>query len=215
VAAWAARFLFTGETLNQRIGRLFCGERARVLIAQLMLAARRRLAARRAHQRLGYPHTRGVGGEPAGIPGSARAGHARPLHARPGVDGCLGPGRPGGAERFADYQQWGLGSSRNWQRARATVGRNAEPSGSRNTRRIADKKKKLSYKEARRIRQHRATHRGCGEGLQTKHDILVDPAIMSDGARLRAASLEMDAAQKTIDQLYARWAELEQRKTES
>jgi len=38
---------------------------------------------------------------------------------------------------------------------------------------------------------------------------------MSDGARLRAASLGMDAAQKTIDQLYARWTELEQRKTES
>src|SRR5260370_9273279 len=37
VAAWAARFLFTGENLNQRIGRLSGGERARVLIAQLML----------------------------------------------------------------------------------------------------------------------------------------------------------------------------------
>src|SRR6266481_1825735 len=37
VAAWAARFLFTGEALNQRIGRLSGGERARVVIAQLML----------------------------------------------------------------------------------------------------------------------------------------------------------------------------------
>jgi hypothetical protein len=42
--------------------------------------------------------------------------------------------------------------------------------------------------------------------------LLVDPAIMSDGARLHAASLEMDAAQKRIDQLYARWVELEQKK---
>src|ERR1700685_3972397 len=37
VASWAARFLFTGEQLNQPIGRLSGGERARVLIAQLML----------------------------------------------------------------------------------------------------------------------------------------------------------------------------------
>jgi hypothetical protein len=35
---------------------------------------------------------------------------------------------------------------------------------------------------------------------------------MSDGARLHAVSLEMEAAQKTIDQLYARWAELEQKR---
>ena len=37
VASWAARFLFTGEALNQKVGRLSGGERARVLIAQLML----------------------------------------------------------------------------------------------------------------------------------------------------------------------------------
>src|SRR6202008_5203887 len=37
VASWAARFLFKGEQLNQPIERLSGGERARVLIAQLML----------------------------------------------------------------------------------------------------------------------------------------------------------------------------------
>ena len=37
VASWAARFLFSGEDLNQPVGRLSGGERARVLIAQLML----------------------------------------------------------------------------------------------------------------------------------------------------------------------------------
>ena len=37
VASWAAKFLFTGEQLNQPVGKLSGGERARVLIAQLML----------------------------------------------------------------------------------------------------------------------------------------------------------------------------------
>ena len=37
VASWAARFLFTREQLSQPVGRLSGGERARVLIAQLML----------------------------------------------------------------------------------------------------------------------------------------------------------------------------------
>ena len=37
VASWAAKFLFSGEQLNQPVERLSGGERARVLIAQLML----------------------------------------------------------------------------------------------------------------------------------------------------------------------------------
>src|SRR6266540_2859956 len=37
VAAWADRFLFTAEQLNQPVSRLSGGERARVLIARLML----------------------------------------------------------------------------------------------------------------------------------------------------------------------------------
>ena len=45
--------------------------------------------------------------------------------------------------------------------------------------------------------------------MQVKHDALLDPAIMSDGARLHAASLELEAAQQMIDELYARWVALE------
>ena len=37
VASWAAKFLFSGEQLDQPVERLSGGERARVLIAQLML----------------------------------------------------------------------------------------------------------------------------------------------------------------------------------
>src|SRR5437763_16935949 len=37
VASWAERFLFASEQLNQWVGRLSGGERARVLIAQMML----------------------------------------------------------------------------------------------------------------------------------------------------------------------------------
>jgi len=45
--------------------------------------------------------------------------------------------------------------------------------------------------------------------LQAKHETLSDPAIMSDGSKLHAVSLEVEAAQKAIDELYARWEELE------
>jgi ABC transport system ATP-binding/permease protein len=38
---------------------------------------------------------------------------------------------------------------------------------------------------------------------------LENPAIASDAFRLVAAQAEMEAAQKALDALYARWAELE------
>ena len=40
---------------------------------------------------------------------------------------------------------------------------------------------------------------------------LEDPAIMSDAARLHVTYAQMEEAQKKVDELYARWAELEQK----
>ena len=61
--------------------------------------ARRRAAARRAHQRPRHPDAGDPRGEPARLPGRARPGHARPLPARPRVHAAArarrqGRGRP-------------------------------------------------------------------------------------------------------------------------
>jgi hypothetical protein len=72
-------------------------------------------------------------------------------------------------------------------------------------------KKKLSY-EVRELETIEQRIAQAEKELQTKHDALHDLAIMSDGSRLHAASMEMEAAQKTIDHLYARWVELEQKR---
>jgi len=40
---------------------------------------------------------------------------------------------------------------------------------------------------------------------------LHDPATAGDPARLHAASVELESAQKSVDTLYARWAELEEK----
>jgi ABC transport system ATP-binding/permease protein len=50
------------------------------------------------------------------------------------------------------------------------------------------------------------------EILQAKRVQLEDPAIASDGPRLLTAHAELEAAQNTVDTLYARWAELEKKK---
>jgi ATP-binding cassette subfamily F protein uup len=124
-----------------------------------------------------------------------------------GLDGL------GGAERFADYSQWEA-----WQRsqlAEGKINRSVEtqsPSGVANVPKSSLTKKKFSYKEARELETIEQRIADAERELQAKHDVLQDVAIMNDGARLHAASMEMDAAQRTIDQLYARWVELEQKK---
>ncbi|MGA7423676.1 MAG: ABC transporter C-terminal domain-containing protein, partial [Candidatus Sulfotelmatobacter sp.] len=74
-------------------------------------------------------------------------------------------------------------------------------------------KKKLSYLEAREYDtiEHRVAE--AEVVLQAKRDQLEDPGIVSDGPRLMNAHAEMEAAQEKVDQLYARWAELEKKKT--
>jgi ATP-binding cassette subfamily F protein uup len=85
------------------------------------------------------------------------------------------------------------------------------PSAATGAAKVSLAKKKLSYKEAREFESIEARIAAAERELQAKHDALLDPVIMSDGARLHAASLELDAAQKAIDALYARWVELEQK----
>jgi len=216
VAAWAARFLFTGETLNQRIGRLSGGERARVLIAQLMLQPADVLLLDEPTNDLDIPTLEVLEESLLEYRGAlVLVTHDRYMLDRVstvvfGLDGL------GGAERFADYQQW-----ESWQRAQLAAGKtNASvetqsPSGTANAPKASLTKKKFSYKEARELETIEQRIADAEKELQAKHDLLQDPAIMSDGSRLHAASIEMDAAQKTIDYLYTRWAELEQRKSQA
>ena len=212
VAAWAARFLFDGEQLNQQVGRLSGGERARVLIAQLMLQPADVLLLDEPTNDLDIPTLEILEESLLEFRGAlVLVTHDRYMLDRVstvvfGLDGL------GAAERFADYQQWEA-----WQRAQQAAGKSNASVETQSPSRIAVgpktslTKKKLSYKEAREFETIEERIAAVEKELQAKHDALLDPAIMSDGARLRAASLELDAAQKAIDALYARWVELEQK----
>jgi ATP-binding cassette subfamily F protein uup len=216
VAGWAARFLFTGEQLNQPVGRLSGGERARVLIAQLMLQPADVLLLDEPTNDLDIPTLEILEESLLEYRGAlVLVTHDRYMLDRVstvvlGLDGL------GGAERFADYQQW-----EQWQRSRQTEGRGAVGGTMRESGTpapdvagkpaIASAKKKLSYIEMREFESIEQRIAEAEKELQAKHDALHDPAIVSDGARLTAASLEMEVAQRTIDQLYARWVELEQK----
>ncbi len=210
VASWAARFLFTGEQLNQPVGRLSGGERARVLIAQLMLQPADVLLLDEPTNDLDIPTLEILEESLLEYRGAlVLVTHDRYMLDRIstvvlGLDGL------GHAERFADYAQWD-----EWQNAqlaapksKAAVVAPISPGNSAAAAPTAAKKK-LSYKETRELETIEQRIADAERGLQAQHDSLLDPAVMSDGVRLRAVSLGLEAAQKTIDQLYARWAELE------
>ena len=213
VAAWAARFLFSGEALNQRVGRLSGGERARVLIAQLMLQPADVLLLDEPTNDLDIPTLEILEESLLEYRGAlVLVTHDRYMLDRVStvVLGLDGNGR---AERFADFSQWEI-----WLRAQKSAGKSVlandgksggeSASGTKNTK---GKKKKLNYLETRELETIEQRIADAEKELQTKHDSMLDPAVMSDATRLHALSLELESAQELIDELYTRWGELEKK----
>jgi ATP-binding cassette subfamily F protein uup len=218
VASWAARFLFTGEDLNRPVGKLSGGERARVLIAQLMLQPADVLLLDEPTNDLDIPTLEILEESLLEFAGAlVLVTHDRFLLDRVstvvfGLDGLAG------AERFADYFQWEEWKEEN-ERARGKSSAAAATNGSAKSRTAtvpalaaaapANSKKKLSYKEARELEMMEKTIHEAEAKLEEKLSALHDPLISSDAAKLHAASVELEQAQKAVDHLYARWAELE------
>jgi len=208
VASWAARFLFTGEALNQKVGRLSGGERARVLIAQLMLQPADVLLLDEPTNDLDIPTLEILEESLLEYRGAlVLVTHDRYMLDRVSTV-VLGLDGMGAAERFADYGQWEI-----WQREQAAEKKSEARSTAASipTAAVPAGKKKLSYKETKELEGMEQRIAEAEKELQGKHDLMLDPKVMSDAARLRELSLELEAAQEAIDAMYARWGELEQK----
>ena len=209
VASWAARFLFSGEQLDQPVERLSGGERARVLIAQLMLQPADILLLDEPTNDLDIPTLEILEESLLEFRGSlVLVTHDRYLLDR--VSGVvLGLDGQGGAESFADYGQW-----ETWQEERKRA-RNQTEASSRpipvSSAPPVSAQTKFSYLEAREYAGIEQRITEAEQRLKRKRAALEDPAIASDGPRLIAAQAEMEAAQKDLDTLYARWAELQEK----
>jgi ATP-binding cassette subfamily F protein uup len=206
VASWAARFLFKGEQLNQPVERLSGGERARVLIAQLMLQPADVLLLDEPTNDLDIPTLEILEESLLEFRGSlVLVTHDRYMLDRVSTI-VLGLDGQGGAESFADYSQWEL-----WQAARKQEAGQKNGSAPRAAapRLVPSAKKKLSYLEAREYAGLEQRIAQAEESLRQKRTNAEDPAIASDAERLLLAHSELQQAQKDVDALYERWAELE------
>ncbi len=199
VASWAARFLFTGEQLNQPVGRLSGGERARVLIAQLMLQPADLLLLDEPTNDLDIPTLEILEESLLEYTGAlVLVTHDRYMLDRVSTM-VLGLDGRGGAEAFADYLQWEEWQAESKQPARST---GSEPPAKPSRGAETAAKKKLSYLEAREFATIEQRIAEAEETLQRKRGAAENPAIASDAAQLLKAHAEMDEAQKAVDELY-------------
>ena len=208
VASWAAKFLFKGEQLNQPVDRLSGGERARVLIAQLMLQPADVLLLDEPTNDLDIPTLEILEESLLEFRGSlVLVTHDRYMLDRVSTI-VLGLDGQGGAERFADYSQW-----ETWQaeREQASLG-SARVLASPGHRGVSDLvEEEALVSRSARVCQHRGPCRRRRTCTGTKRNAAEDPAIASDATRLMTAHSELEEAQNAVDELYARWAELEKK----
>jgi ABC transport system ATP-binding/permease protein len=214
VASWASRFLFTGEQLNQPVANLSGGERARVLIAKLMLEPADLLLLDEPTNDLDIPTLEILEESLLEFRGSlVLVTHDRYLLDRVSTT-VLGLDGEGNVGQFADYRQW-----EDWRdelhqsSSKPTAAAPAQPSATAAVSNKPASSKKLSYLESREYAAIEERIAEAEAAVEQARAALLDPAIASDAARLQAAMERDAAAQQALDALYARWSELEAKLT--
>jgi ATP-binding cassette subfamily F protein uup len=205
VASYAARFLFTGEQLNQPVERLSGGERARVLIARLMLEQADVLILDEPTNDLDIPTLEILEEALLEFRGAlVLVTHDRYLLDRV-TNVVVGLDGRGNAALFADYLQW-----EDWRAESGSISVQAaqKPARAPGATPSSIAKKKLSYIEQRELDSIVARIDALDAALAAARERVEDPAVATDASALTEALAELDVAQKSHDAAYERWAEL-------
>ncbi len=205
VAGWAKRFLFRSEQLETSVSRLSGGEKARIVLARLMLQPADLLVMDEPTNDLDIPTLDVLEESLLEFPGAlVLVTHDRYLLDRVST-GVLALDGRGNAEYFADYSQ-ALATQSDVGRASARLPRE-ERAEARPT--PPAKPKRLGYLEQREFDSMEANVLAAEERLSEAKARAEDPSIAADANALQQRYAELNAAQAEVDRLYARWAELE------
>ncbi len=213
VASWAARFLFTGEQLNQPVKNLSGGERARVLIARLMLEPADVLLLDEPTNDLDIPTLEILEENLLEFPGAlVLVTHDRYLLNRV-ASTVLGLDGRGHIGKFADYAQWETWVEEQGEDkpAKMNVAGSAQPTTAMSGFEAGNnspQKRKLSYLDAREFAAIEQRVEASDARLTAARRQVEHPEIASDSAALQKALAELEIAQLENTKLYARWAEL-------
>ncbi|HEU4501359.1 MAG TPA: ABC-F family ATP-binding cassette domain-containing protein [Nitrospira sp.] len=208
--SWAKRFLFKPEQLDLPVSRLSGGEQARLLIARLMLQPADLLILDEPTNDLDIPTLDVLEDSLLEFTGAlVLVTHDRWLLDRVSTR-LLALDGTGRAEWFADYAQWEAAQARSAGDARRPATALAA-----STVKTPLKRKGLSYREQQewekieeQILKAEAVVAACQSAVN-------DPGIASSAEALQERYNALHAAQADVERLYARWAELDEKRTQA
>lgn len=203
VASWAKRFLFRTDQLEMPVNRLSGGEQARILIARLMLQPADLLILDEPTNDLDIPTLEVLEESLLDFPGAlVLVTHDRFLLDRVSTI-LLALDGTGRGVFFADYAQWEA-----VQKMVAPEPRLVSPKPSR---RESNQAPRLSSREKREWEQMEERILEAEEILAACQRAVDDPAVASDPVALQERYATLEAARVSVDTLYTRWAELEEK----
>ncbi|HSM52297.1 MAG TPA: ABC-F family ATP-binding cassette domain-containing protein [Thermoanaerobaculia bacterium] len=202
VASWAKRFLFRPEQLVTPVGRLSGGEKARIVLARLMLRPADLLVLDEPTNDLDIPTLEVLEEALLEFSGAlVLVTHDRYLIDRVStrIVALDGSGTVG---LYADYAQWEADQGGTPARKRSAPSPASPPPA-------RAKAKRLSYREQREWEGMEAAVLAAEARVEEARRHAEDPAVATDAAALHERCAALAAAQLEVDRLYARWAELE------
>lgn len=205
VNAWCQKFMFPVNLLEMPISELSGGERARILIARLMLQPADILLLDEPTNDLDIPTLELLEESLLEFPGAiVLITHDRMMLDRVST-AILGLGSNSEGHLFADYIQWQAFQEKPKTVKPLTV----EKETKQNIIPADPKPKKLSYKEKQELLQMESTILKLEEEISKLQKRLDDPIISADPLQLQKACEELHEAQSYLEKLYQRWQELE------
>jgi ATP-binding cassette subfamily F protein uup len=205
ISAWAQKFLFRSEQLDLPVGELSGGERARVLIANLMLRPADVLVLDEPTNDLDIPTLDVLESSLEEFPGAlVMVTHDRYLLDRISTEIVALDGK-GEAKVYADLAQWEYARE-------ATAAEPVEKKPA--TRKPTSEKaasKRLTWNEQRELERMEETIHEAEATVQHLQARVADPKIAADYQQSHETYEQLAAAQQEVERLYERWAELAER----
>jgi ATP-binding cassette subfamily F protein uup len=212
LVSWAKRFLFRPEQLDLPVSRLSGGEQARLLIARLMLQPADVLMLDEPTNDLDIPTLDVLEENLLEFPGALiLVTHDRWLLDRVSTM-MLALDGTGNAEWFADFAQWEAAQERG---ASGSSGPVPTRAASNNGPKPKQARKGLSHSEQKEWDKIEGLIVKAEAAVTTCQTATEDPAVTSDATALQARYTALAEAQTNVERLYARWTELEEKRTQA
>jgi ATP-binding cassette subfamily F protein uup len=197
VYGWAERFLFRKEQMDYPLSRLSGGEQARVLIARLMLRPADILLLDEPTNDLDLQSLEVLENSMMDFPGAlVLVTHDRYLLERVSQNLLALDGR-GGANYYADLSQWEAAREEHDSRGAVKASAPSIPPPT------------LSPAESKELTRIESRIKAAEAEVSAAKSALEDPAVAADAEELHQRQIRLDQAKAAVDQLFARWNELE------